>query len=44
MPFVPWRSPAEDPGISIRPEDDDDLTDDDFEYEDDETWEPPQEL
>jgi hypothetical protein len=43
MPYIPWR-PQGDPSIIRRGEGDEDLDDDDFEYEDDETWESPPEI
>jgi hypothetical protein len=43
MPYIPWR-PQGDPSIVRNPDHEGDLDDDDYEYEDDETWEAPEEL
>lgn len=42
MPYIPWRT--NDPNIVRHPEGDEELGDEDYEYEDDETWESPPEL
>lgn len=43
MPYIPWR-PQGDPSITRYPEGDEGLDDEDYEYEDDETWESPPEF